>query len=189
VTNLVSGSFGFELAELEGLLTLTPSPLSEAIEAVTRALIAAGTSDDDLADIAEDIDLRSFSALKEFFAVLHRAHATFRVVASDADHSFDLRAVEQAAERTQASRSEVEDVPLAGEFLAVLPEGRRFEFRTADGTIVRGRVADELQVDELRAMNAKWANQRCTAHVRVVTLSRRGRATTRHVLQRLEPTN
>jgi hypothetical protein len=189
VTNVVHGSFGFELAELQGALTLTQSPLHEAVRVVTRALVAAGTSDDELADAVEDLDGRSFAALKEFFAVLQRSHASFRVVAGDADYSFDLRDVELAAQRTDASRSEVQDVPVAGEFLAVLPEARRFEFREADGTVLRGRVAEELTAEDLRKMNAEWANRPCTAHVRVVTLTRQGRTHTRHVLQRLEPSN
>jgi hypothetical protein len=189
VTNVVHGSFGFELAELQGPLTLTSSPLHEAIRVVTRALVAAGTSDDELADAVEDLDGRSFAALKEFFAVLQRSHASFRVVAGDADYSFDLRDVELAAQRTDASRSEVQDVPVTGEFLAVLPEARRFEFRAADGTILRGRVAEELAAEDLRKMNAELANRPCTAHVRVVTLTRQGRTHTRHVLQRLEPSN
>jgi hypothetical protein len=189
VTNVIHGSFGFELAELQGPLTLQSSPLHDAVRIVTRALIAAGKGDDDLADAAEELDVRSFAALKEFFAVLQRAHATFRVVADEADYAFDPRDVELAAERTDASRTEEQDVPFAGEFLAVLPEARRFEFRTAEGVILRGRVADELTADDLRNMNAERANQACTAHVRVVTLTRRGRSHTRYVLRRLESAN
>lgn len=187
VTNVVHGSFGFELAELQGALTLQSSPLHDAIRVVTRALIAAGKGDDELADASEELDVRSFAALKEFFAVLQRAHASFRVVADDADYAFDLRDVELAAERTDASRREEQDVPFPGEFLAVLPEGRRFEFRAADGVILRGRVADDLTADDLQKMNADRANHACTAHVRVVTLTRRGRSHTRYILQRLEP--
>jgi hypothetical protein len=189
VTNIVHGSFGFELAELQGPLTLRSSRLHEAIGVVTRALIAAGKGDDDLADVAEELDVRSFAALKEFFAVLQRAHASFRVVAGDTDYAFDLRDVELAAERTDASRTEEQDVPFPGEFLAVLPEARRFEFRTSAGAILRGRVADDLTAADLRRMNAERANRACTAHVRVVTLTRRGRSHTRYVLQRLEPAN
>ena len=53
VTNVVHGWFGFELAELQGPHTLRSSPLHEAINVVTRALIAAGKGDDDLADRRE----------------------------------------------------------------------------------------------------------------------------------------
>lgn len=53
----------------------------------------------------------------------------------------------------------------------------------------QGRVAEELTAEDLRKMNAEWANRPCTAHVRVVTLTRQGRTHTRHVLQRLEPSN
>ncbi len=176
---------------MQGPRTLTSSPLQDAARIVTRALIAAGIGDDELADAAEDLDARSFAALKELFTVLQRSHASFRVVGGDADYSFDLRDVELAAERTDASRSEAQDDPFSGEFLAVLPEAHRFEFRAADGTVPRGRVAEELAADDRRNMNAEWANKACTAHVRVVTLTLtlRERAHTRHILQRLKPAN
>ena len=76
-----------------------------------------------------------------------------------------------------------------GDVLGRPPRARWFEFRTSDGAILRGRVADNLTADDLRRMNAERANRACTAHVRVVTLTRRGRAHTRYVLQRLEPAN
>lgn len=185
VTNTVHGSFGFELRELEGTLALGVAPLREAVDATTRAIVAAGESDDALADAAARLDARAFAALKEFFGVLRRAHASFRVVAGDTDYSFESRDVEIAAERSEASRSEEQDVPIVGEFLAVLPEGRRFELRKYDGETIRGRVDEDLSTEQLRTMNTDWANRRCTAHLRVVTLTRGTRSRTRHVLRSL----
>jgi hypothetical protein len=172
---------------LEGSLALEAAPLRDAVEAVTRAIVAAGESDDALADAAEGLDGRAFAALREFFAVLKRARASFRVVAGEADYTFEVRDVEIAADRSEASRSEEQDVPVVGEFLAVLPEGRRFELRKDDGDIVRGRVDEDLGTEELRAMNSDWANRRCTAHLRIVTLTRGSRSRTRNVLRRLQP--
>ena len=195
VTNVLHGSFGFELAEL-GQSAVSPASvppasrghLHDAIRAATRALVAAATSDDEVADVAEDLDARAFAALKEFFFVLRRAHASFRVVADEVDRAFDVREVHLAAERTsEAIRSETRDVPLPGEFLAVLPASHQFEFLAEDGATIRGRVDDELTDEDLRTMNTSWANRACTAHLRVVTVTRRGRSHVRYVLQRLEP--
>jgi hypothetical protein len=177
ITNIVHGSFGFELAEAEG-----SALLRETVEEVTAAILAAGQSDDALADAVEALDPRSFKALRAFFAVLRKARASFRVVTGEREARFDIGAVDLAAERTEARREDEEDVPVPGEFLAVLPEGRRFEFRAASGELLGGRVADDFTTSQLRKMNAKWANTSCVAHLHVVTLTRGGRARTRYVL-------
>ena len=187
ITNTVHGSFGFELSELQGAPTLGPSTLKEAMGTATQALIAAGKGDAELAEAAEELDARAFGALKEFFAVLKKGRATIRVVAGDADQSFDQQAIETAAERTEASRTEEQNVPVAGTFLGVLPEARRFELRTTlESKVLRGRVAKNLTMAQLLEINAKWASRECVAHVRRVTLTRGGRSHTAHILRAVD---
>src|SRR6185295_18761281 len=101
ITGVVRGSFGFELAGLEGPTSSEGGHLRDAVDLATRAIIAAGESDDALADAAEDLDARAFAALREFFTVLKKGGASVRVVTDDLDRSFDVSAVLAAAERTQ----------------------------------------------------------------------------------------
>jgi len=117
ITGIVRGSFGFELAELEGANSSEGAPLRDAVDLATRAIIAAGESDDALADAAEALDRRAFAALREFFTVLKKGGASVRVVTDDLDRSFDVSAVLAAAERTQGALTEEQDVPVLGEFL------------------------------------------------------------------------
>lgn len=190
ITGVVRGSFGFELAELaelEGASSFEGVRLRDAVDRATRAIIAAGESDDALADAAEDLDSRAFAALREFFAVLKKGGASVRVVTDDLDRSFDVSAVLMAAERTQGSLTEEQDVPLVGEFLGVLPERRTFELRREDGTVLRGRVSDEMPSADVRQLNPDWATKRCMAHLRVVTLTSRTRARQRYILRRIAP--
>jgi hypothetical protein len=186
ITGIVHGSFGFELAELEGPNQGEGAPLRDAVDLATRAIIAAGESDDALADAAEDLDGRAFAALREFFTVLKKAGASVRVVTDDLDRSLDVSAVLAAAERTQGTLTEEQDVPLRGEFLGVLPERRIFEFRRDDGTVLRGRVSEEMPLADIRDLNPNWSSKRCVAHLRVVTLTSRTRSRQRYVLQHLD---
>lgn len=185
ITGVVRGSFGFELAELEGPLSIEGAPLRDAVDLATRAIIAAGESDDALADAVEDLDGRAFAALREFFTVLKKGGASVRVVTDDLDRSFDVAAVLAAAERTQGTLTEEQDVPVPGELLGVLPDRRTFEFRKDDGTVLRGRVSDEMPPGELRLLNRDWSTRRCIAHLRVVTLTSRTRSRQRYILRRL----
>jgi len=190
ITGVVHGSFGFELAELagpEGPTSFEGSPLRHAVDLATRAIIAAGESDDALADAAEDLDGRAFAALREFYSVLKKGGASVRVVTDDLDRSFDVSAVLAAAERTQGTWAEQQDVPVSGEFLGVLPERRTFEFRRDDGLVLRGRVSDEMPLAEVRQLNPDWSTKRCVAHLRIVTLTSRTRSRQRYILRRLVP--
>jgi hypothetical protein len=187
ITGVVRGSFGFELDELEGPASSEGVPLRDAVDLATRAIIAAGESDDALADAAEDLDSRAFAALNEFFTVLKKGGASVRVVADELDRSFDVSAVIAAAERTQGTLTEEQDVPVSGEFLGVLPERRTFEFRREDGALLRGRVSEEFQLADLRQLNPNWATRRCVAHLRVVTFTSRTRSRQRYILRRLAP--
>jgi hypothetical protein len=81
--------------------------------------------------------------------------------------------------------TEEEDVPVPGEFLGVLPERRTFEFRRDDGTVLRGRVSEEMPLVDLGQLNPSWATKRCIVHLRVVTLTSRTRPRQRYILRRL----
>jgi hypothetical protein len=118
---------------------------------------------------------------------LKKGGASVRVVTDDLDRSFDAAAVLMAAERTQGTLTEEQDVPVLGEFLGVLPERRTFEFRRDDGTVLRGRVSEEMQLADLRQLNPTWSTKRCIAHLRVVTLTSRTRSRQRYILRRLAP--
>jgi len=172
ITGVVRGSFGFELAELEGPTSSEDSPLRDAVDLATRAIIAAGESDDALADAAENLDARAFASLRDFFSILKKGGASIRVVTDDLDHSFDVASVVSAAERTQGVLTEEQDVPMPGEFLGVLPERRTFEFRRDDGVVIRGRISEEnanhrCPPVEPRLVNAKMCrpSSRHDAHV------------------------
>jgi hypothetical protein len=186
ITGIVRGSFGFELAELDGPASSEGSPLRDAVDLATRAIIAAGESDDALADAAENLDTRAFAALREFFSILKKGGASVRVVTDDLDRSFDVSSVIAAAERTQGTLTEERDVPVPGEFLGVLPERRIFEFRRDDGAVLRGRVSEDMPLADIRELNPSWSMKRCIAHLRVMTLTSRDRSRQRYILQRLE---
>jgi hypothetical protein len=186
ITEVVRGSFGFELAEL-----VSPAPdvgnLADAVEEATRAMIAAAASDEDLADAAQVLGERAFAALRDFFGLLRKSAATFRVVAGDLDRTFAVEDVGIAAERTESNEVTEEDIAVDGEFLGALPEARRFEFRANDGVVIRGRVSTDLTSAELQTMNKLRAGVPSRARFHRVTLQRaHGQRTTRHTLMSLE---
>ena len=127
-------------------------------------------------------DRRVYDALGEFLTVIYKAGATFRVVSQTAEVSFQENDLASATERASARRSEIEDQPVAGTFLGVLLDSRRFEHRAGDtGEVLRGKVAEGVALLDL----LQWVEPPCVAHLQVVTLSRGAREQRRYTLLKL----
>lgn len=168
VTNIVRGSFGFLLEEVQPQFVDTP--LKAAIEEAARLLDAFGKPDEEqFRSTIETIDQRVLASAREFFGLMRQNGATLRVVAGEADHSFGAEAVVRAAERATSTAVEDVDESIPGQLTGVLPDAHQFEFRAADRRgIIRGRVDRSLPADQLTQFNRDWVNVDATAstHVR-----------------------
>jgi hypothetical protein len=185
VTDVIRGSFGFALEELTDDDRSPEPALEEAVAVSTRAIVAATEGDDALADAAADLGERAFGSLRDFFAILRKHGAALRIASHDVDRRLGLEVVVAAAERTEASIRRESKVMLSGEFLAVLPGSRHFEFRDSENRILKGRVTDELTEEDLKQMNRAWSSKRCRGEFTRVTVTRSGKERHRYVLDRL----
>lgn len=142
VTEIVHGSFGFLLEELDELGTpLFQSPLKEATEKATQLVIAfASERDEAFEELLDRVPARVFSAVRDFLKPIHREEAVFRMVQGDTDVSFDETSVERACKRAESHSLEEDIFEAEGELLGVIPIGRRFEFKPATGEVIRGNV-------------------------------------------------
>jgi len=147
ITNLVHGSFGFLLEELDqDGEPLFASPLKEAADKTTEYLLQFADEDEQpFTRLTEEINPRVFTAIRDFIRPIYRGNAVFRLVEGDVDKSFDRPAVERAYNRAEATEIEDQDVSVEGELIGVVPYARRFEFRTYPGNeLVSGKVAQSF---------------------------------------------
>jgi hypothetical protein len=183
ITNVVHGSFGFELEEVPASeLLFEPTPLAQAIEGVTTLIQAVKESDEAFADVVAETDGRVYDSLREFLSTINKAGAEFRIVSETGEVAFDADSLETATERASAQRTEIEDQPIQGTFLGVLLDSRRFEHKVVEtGEVLRGRVADSVDVRDL----LRWTDKPCVAHMQVINLARGSRELRRYILLRL----
>jgi hypothetical protein len=183
VTNILRGSFGFELEELTGPVDLfAPTPLAVAVDKVSELLHATQTSDEQFADAVAATHERVHSALERFLGVLQRANAGFRLVNEGRELRFNEDAVTQAYERARAIQEDETVVPVEGIFSGVLAESRRFEHLTDSGQVIQGSLGESV----LPAALAQMTSERCRAHLRRITLQRGHKTLVRYVLLELE---
>lgn len=156
ITNLVHGSFGFLLEELdqEGEPLFT-SPLKEAADKATEYILQFADEDEQpFARLTEEINPRVFTSIRDFFRPIHRGNAVFRLVEGEVDKSFDRQAVERAYIRAEATAIDDQDLAVEGELIGVVPYARRFEFRTdPGGELVSGKVAESFGQSYLERMH------------------------------------
>lgn len=176
ITNIVRGSFGFLLEEVQPQQQLVDTALKNAVDEATRLLDAFGEPDEEqFRSAVETIDQRVLGTAREFFDLMRQSGATLRLVAGETDRSFGADAVARAAER--ATTTTVEDLPetIRGQLSGVLPDAHQFEFRASleRGTI-RGKVDRALSVEELTSFNRDWVNVDASAQMHVKRVLRNG---------------
>jgi hypothetical protein len=82
VTEIVHGSFGFLLEELDEFgAPLFQSPLKEATDKATQLVLAfASERDEVFEELLDRVPARVFSAVRDFLKPIHREEAVFRMV-------------------------------------------------------------------------------------------------------------
>jgi hypothetical protein len=190
ITNVVHGSFGFRLEELNPQGRVVGSVLKQTVNEASRLMGTFGAPDDEPFEAAvEKLDDRVLSTIRAFFELLRNHEASFRLVAGELDKSFDRRAVERAAERARVTTLYEETVPFEGQLNGALRDSRIFEYRTGTerGTI-QGKVDPELSAEEIARINRELSDQDSRALVRVKQV-RRGEKVSREIftLLNIEP--
>lgn len=160
ITNVVRGSFGFLLEEMNPQHQMVETPLKAAVDEATRLLDAFGEPDEEAFRTAiEEIDERVLGTAREFFSLMRQRGATLRVVAGERDNSFGAEAVARAADRASSTVLQDDEERIAGQLAGVLPDAHQFEFRAgADRGTLRGKVDRALTADQLGRFNRDFVN-------------------------------
>lgn len=174
VTNIVRGSFGFLLEEVQPQQPLIETPLKEAVNKATLLLDAFGEPDEEqFRSAVEAIDERVLGTAREFFDLMRQNDATLRVVAGKTDRSFGREAVARAADRATSTTVEDTEEEIPGQLAGVLPDAHQFEFRAlVDRGTIRGKVDSALSTDQLINFNREWVNVEALARIQVKRVRR-----------------
>jgi hypothetical protein len=175
ITNIVRGSFGFLMQEMQPQGALIGTNLSSAVESATRLMVALGApSELDFQDIASDMDQRTLTTAAEFFGLLRQNDATFRIVASGQDRSFTRADIAAALDRAGKTVVDEFDQDLPGQLSGTLPEAHTFEFRSYTGDLYNGKVVKSLTADVLAQWNSTHIGLSASAKIRTRVVRKDG---------------
>lgn len=177
ITNVVRGSFGFVLEELDNQAGLVDSSLKLSVDHVADIISAFGEDDEDRFEAAiEDIDERVLSTVRDFFAHMRQAGATFRIVNGDKDRSFSSGLIDRAERRANITTVTDGEEQLSGTFLAALPEAHQLEFQTnTDRGVIRARIDRSMSAAGVLELNRLWMEKPAVGHFAVRQVAKNGR--------------
>ena len=190
ITNVVRGSFGFVLEEVDYNGTpLFRSALKEAMDKAVEIIAGLADQDDDVfSDAMAVMDSNVLNALRNFYKIIYKSEAVFRMVEGNTDQTFNLNAVERAYQRTELTTVEDEEFSIDGELLGVIPIARRFEFkRSDDGSVLAGKVGLLFSRDYLERVNKEQlTGRRCKGFFQKRKFTKLGSVREVFVLTKLE---
>lgn len=158
ITGTAIGSFGFEFELPQAEPNLFPENLGhtalDKIEALFR--LAALGSDDDVAEVIEEVHPRAVKKVFAFLDLLVQQEAWCGLEFSDKTfHYSGFEQLKTASERLKDDNIHEKTETFQGEFQGVLPSSRTFEFRLADESrILKGRIDSAFEQPEL--LNREW---------------------------------
>ena len=163
ITGTAIGSFGFEF-ELpqpeEGVLFPEPSGAENALQKMQRLFqLAADGSDDEVAELVDEIHPRAVKKVAEFLEYVAQQDAWCGLEFKDQHFRYhDVEQLRSSASRLQEDNiRETEETPV-GEFQGVLPSSRVFEFKRADQQdVLKGKIG--VEVEDADILNREYLHK------------------------------
>lgn len=143
VTEVARGSFGFVLEEAGQQLEGFETPLQKVVSEISELIYQTSHSGDNGFDeLAEMLDDRLLISLKTLFKTLDDAGATMRVLDDHREVVLHREDVERGRIRADALETEETEIVEDG-VIFLLPDSRRFDFRSNDGKPTKRGIVTE----------------------------------------------
>lgn len=171
ITGTAIGSFGFEFELPAQPPTLFPE-LEKAEEAMrkieTLFRLAAEGSDDDIAEVIDEIHPRAVKKVYEFLDLLVQQQAWCGLEFGDRSFRYaDHEQLKESSVRLRDDNIQEREESYRGEFQGVLPTGRNFEFKLLDQEgLIRGKV--DVAIEDPDILNREWLHKPVTIKLNVM---------------------
>lgn len=159
ITGTAIGSFGFEL-ELPASTQPVPDKFEKTKEAMSKIgeffRMTVQGSDDNLAEIIEEVHPRAGKKICEFLEILVGQHAWCGLEFGDRYFRYtDCAQVKKACARMREDNIHESMESFHGEFRGVLPGGRKFEFKLDNqNEMIQGKIDASIPNPDI--VNRQW---------------------------------
>lgn len=171
ITGTAIGSFGFEFELPTTQEDLFPEPEKgeEALEKIQALLrTTAEGSDDDVAELVEEIHPRAVRKVAEFLSYLAQQDSWCGLEFKSRFFRFsDIQQLQSSVERLQDENIQEQQESYRGEFQGVLPGARTFEFKLSDQSgLIKGKVDPAIEDPDI--LNREWLHKHVQVKLHVI---------------------
>ncbi len=170
LTGLPRGSVGIEFSPPPAADLFAEGQLAGVLNRLAKTLSAAGDSDEGFAQSLEGVSSRAFQRLRDFLGVVAAHRASLRFETTEQTFDLDQARVAQASSRASNTQTAEQVIEKPGVFRGATLESGRFDFRTEDGDVLSGWIAETVTDDTASQMNA-LTNQPAVAQLRETTFT------------------
>jgi hypothetical protein len=189
ITGIAVGSFGFEFEMPSGgdndqLELLSEPTMAELAVDKVKALfeLSAIGTDDDITDLVDEIHPRAVRKVYDFLDQLLQNNAWCGLEFEDNYFKYqDIDQLSMSVKRLKADNIKEVKEAYSGEFLGILPTSRNFEFKTADQTVIRGKIGPEIEDADI--LNKDYLHKPVTTTFSVIQV---GHSRPRFTLENLQ---
>ncbi|MFN7835227.1 MAG: hypothetical protein ACK5NY_05480 [Burkholderiaceae bacterium] len=186
ITGTAVGSFGFEFElpnEDPGLFPDTEKAQEAMSKIAALFRLAAEGTDDEVAEVIEEIHPRAVKKVHDFLDLLVQQNAWCGLEFADRFFRYaDYAQIKASCERLKSDNIQEREESYRGEFQGVQPSGRTFEFRLADQQgLIKGKV--DLAIDDPHILNREWLYKPVTVKLNVMQV---GQGRPRFILMKLD---
>ena len=186
ITGTAIGSFGFEFELPAQPETLFPEleKTEEAMNKIESLLrLAAEGSDDDIAEVIEEIHPRAVKKVYEFLDLLVQQQAWCGLQFGDRSFLYaDYEQLKKSSVRLKDENIQETEESHRGELQGVLPGGRVFEFKLLESEgLIRGKI--DLSIEKPDILNREWLHKPITIKLNVMQV---GQGRKRYTLMSLD---
>jgi hypothetical protein len=170
LTGLPRGSFGLELSQPQPEDFVAAEQLSEVLVRLRDLIAASGENDEKFAASLEYISPRVLPRLRDFLGVIAQNEAYLGIESGELKVDLPPDRLRRALERVGATTTEEKTVEIGGTYRGATLDSWRFDFRTDEGNLVTGRIAEEVDPVAVEAM-VPLTQQACVARLRVTKIT------------------
>lgn len=186
ITGTAIGSFGFEfeLPASEPSLFPEVEKTKDAMSKIEELFrLAAEGSDDEVAEVIEEVHPRAVKKVYEFLELLVQNQSWCSLEFADRYFRYtDYEQIKASCERLKDDNIHEREETYQGEFQGVLPAGRTFEFLLPDQMgVIRGKV--NFAIEDPDVLNREWLHKPLTVKLNVMQV---GQGRPRYTLMSLD---
>jgi hypothetical protein len=171
ITGTALGSFGFEF-ELPGQKDDSSTETTRAEDALQKMQslfrVSAQGSDDDVAELVEEVHPRAVKKVSDFLTYLVQQQAWCGLEFKEQLFRFDdIKQLRASAARLQEENIHERDEEYIGEILGVLPHSRTFELKLNNtDLIIKGKV--DIAIEDPAVLNREWLHKSVSLTLHVI---------------------